>query len=96
MTEMPSENLVITEETVLPGGAPEFEESAKALAELKTDPKFMVAIHERQLERLVSVVEEMAQRLLELEKKVQDVELSVRFPGADSPVPNLPRGFGKP
>jgi len=95
MTENPSENLVITEETILPGGAPEFDESARAMQELRQDPKFMVAIHERQIERLVSVVEEMAQRLLDLEKKVQDVEIAVRFPGADSPVPNLPRGFGK-
>jgi len=92
MTENPSENLVITEETILPGGAPEFDESARAMQELRQDPKFMVAIHERQIERLVTVVEEMAQRLLDLEKKVQEVDFHARFPGADSPVPNLPHG----
>ena len=94
MTENPSENLVITEETIIPGGAPEYDESAKAMQELRQDPKFMVAIHERQLERVVSVVEEMAQRLLDLEKKVQELDFHARFPGAgsDSPIANLPNG----
>ena len=87
-----TENLVITEETALEPVAPEFEESAKAMAGLKQDPKFMVALHERQLERIASVIEELAERLISLEAKVIELETSTRFPHADSPVPNLPQG----
>ena len=87
-----TENLVITEETVLEPAAPEFEESARARADLKEDPKFMVALHERQLDRMASVIEELAQRLISLEAKVIELETATRFPHADSPVPNLPQG----
>ena len=87
-----TENLVITEETVLEPAAPEFEESARAMADLKEDPKFMVALHERQLERMASVIEELAERLISLEAKVIELETATRFPHADSPVPNLPQG----
>jgi len=87
-----TENLVITEETVLEPAAPEFEESARAMADLKEDPKFMVALHERQLDRMASVIEELAERLISLEAKVIELETSTRFPHSDSPVPNLPQG----
>ena len=87
-----TENLVITEETTLEPVAPEFEESAKAMADLKQDPKFMVALHERQLDRIASVIEELAERLISLEAKVIELETATRFPHADSPVPNLPQG----
>ena len=87
-----TENLVITEETVLEPAAPEFEESARAMADLKEDPKFMVALHERQLDRMASVIEELAERLISLEAKVIEIETASRFPHADSPVPNLPHG----
>ena len=87
-----TENLVITEETTLEPAAPEFEESAKAMNELKNDPKFMVAIHERQLERMASIIGELVERLISLEAKVIELETETRFPGADSPVPNLPQG----
>ena len=87
-----TENLVITEETTLEPVAPEFEESAKAMADLKQDPKFMVALHERQISRMVSVIEELAERLISLEAKVIELETSTRFPHSDSPVPNLPQG----
>ena len=87
-----TENLVITEETVLEPAAPEFEESARAMADLKEDPKFMVALHERQLDRIASVLEELAERLISLEAKVIELETSTRFPHSDSPVPNLPQG----
>ena len=87
-----TENLVITEETVLEPAAPEFEESARAMADLKEDPKFMVALHERQLDRMASVIEELAERLISLEAKVIELETETRFPQADSPVPNLPQG----
>ena len=87
-----TENLVITEETVLEPAAPEFDESAKAMAELKDDPKFLVSLHERQISRMVSVIEELAERLISLEAKVMELETATRFPHADSPVPNLPQG----
>ena len=87
-----TENLVITEETVLEPAAPEFEESARAMADLKEDPKFMVALHERQLDRMASVIEELAERLISLEAKVIELETATRFPHSDSPVPNLPQG----
>ena len=87
-----TENLVITEDTVL--GVPEFEDSARAMNELKDDPKFMVAIHERQLDRMASVIEELAERLISLEAKVIELETATRFPQMDSPIPNLPHGPG--
>ena len=87
-----TENLVITEETTLEPAAPEFEESAKAMNELRQDPKFMVTLHERQLDRMASIIEELAERLISLEAKVIELETASRFPHADSPVPNLPQG----
>ena len=86
-----TEPVVITEETTLVG-APEFEESARAMADLKDDPKFLVAIHERQLERMVTIIEELAERLISLEAAVIELETVTRFPSKDSPVPNLPHG----
>jgi len=87
-----TENLVITEDTVL--GVPEFEDSVRAMNELKDDPKFMVAIHERQLDRMASVIEELAERLISLEAKVIELETATRFPQTESPIPNLPHGPG--
>ena len=87
-----TENLVITEETTVEPAAPEFEESARVMNELRDDPKFMVAIHERQLERMASIIEELAERLISLEAKVIEIETEARFPHAGSPVPNLPHG----
>ena len=87
-----TENLVITEETTLEPAAPEFEDSARAMNDLRQDPKFMVALHERQLDRMASVIEELAERLISLEAKVIELETSTRFPHSDSPVPNLPQG----
>ena len=87
-----TENLVITEETILEPAAPEFEDSARAMADLKEDPKFMVALHERQLDRMASIIEELVERLISLEAKVIQIETESRFPHADSPVPNLPVG----
>ena len=86
-----TEPVVITEETTLIG-APEFEESATAYAALKEDPKFAVVLHEKQLERMVTIIEEIAERLISLEAKVIELETATRFPHADSPVPNLPQG----
>jgi len=90
-----TEPVVITEETVINPGPPEFEESVKAMNQLREDPKFMVTIHERQLERITMVIEEMAQRILNLEEKINEIELAARFPHTDSPIPNLPDGPGR-
>ena len=87
-----TENLVITEETTLEPAAPEFEDSARAMNDLRQDPKFMVTLHERQLDRMASIIEELAERLISLEAKVIELETASRFPHADSPVPNLPQG----
>ena len=87
-----TENLVITEETTLEPAGPEFEESAKAMNDLRQDPKFMVTLHERQLDRMASIIEELAERLISLEAKVIELETATRFPHSDSPVPNLPHG----
>lgn len=86
MSETPFE---ITDSTVVPG-APEYEDSAKALESLASDPNYMLALHTRQIERIVTVVEEMAQRILELEERINAVDELARFPGADSPVLNEP------
>lgn len=90
-----SEPVVITEETVLPPGPPEFENSEHVMNQLKEDPKFAVVLHERQLERMAMVIEEMAQRLLDLEEKFTELETAASFPRADSPIPNLPEGPGR-
>ena len=87
-----TENLVITEETTLEPAPVEFDRTAEAMGELKRNPEFMVAIHERQLERMASVIEELAERLISLEAKVIELETASRFPHSDSPVPNLPHG----
>jgi hypothetical protein len=89
MTETPFETFEITDTTIMPG-TPEYEESAKALDSLASDPNYMIALHTRQIERLVLVVEEMAQRLLELEERINSVDELARFPGSDSPILNEP------
>ena len=48
-------------------------------AQLMNDPKYAVHVHESQLKRIVEVVEEVSQRLVALEDKFIDLELSVRF-----------------
>ena len=84
-----TEPVVITEETTLPAEPPEYENSEKVISQLKEDPKFVVMLHERQLERMAMIIEEMAQRILDLEKKFTELEESVSFPRADSPIPNF-------
>ena len=71
---------------------PVFEDSERAMKELKEDPRFMVVLHEKQLENMANVIEEIAQRLISLEAKVIELETETRFPHSDSPVPNLPIG----
>ena len=84
------DSMTITGETVIE--PPTFEDSSRAMNELKEDPKFMVSLHERQLERMAAVIEEMAERLISLEAKVIELETETRFPHSDSPVPNMPAG----
>ena len=70
---------------------PIFEDSEHAMKELKEDPRFMVVLHEKQLENMANVIEEIAQRLISLEAKVIELETTTRFP-SDSPLPNLSIG----
>ena len=70
---------------------PVFEDSERAMKELKEDPRFMVVLHEKQLENMANVIEEIAQRLISLEAKVIELETTMRFP-SDSPTKNLSIG----
>ena len=54
-----------------------YEENAHK--QLMNDPKYAVHVHESQLKRIVEVIEEVSQRLVALEDKFIDLELSVRF-----------------
>ena len=76
------------EETVEP---PVFEDSERAMKELKEDPRFMVVLHEKQLDSMATVIEEIAERLISLEAKVIELETTTRFP-SDSPTKNLSIG----
>ena len=76
------------EETIEP---PVYEDSERAMKELKEDPRFMVVLHEKQLESMANVIEEIAQRLISLEAKVIELETTTRFP-SDSPTKNLSIG----
>ncbi len=66
MTEKPEPNIIT-------------ETSDDAHAQLMNDPKYAVHVHESQLKRIVEVLEEVSQRLVNLEDKFIDLELSVRF-----------------
>ena len=70
---------------------PVFEDSERAMKELKEDPRFMVVLHEKQLENMANVIEEIAERLISLEAKVIELETTMRFP-SDSPTKNLSIG----
>ena len=70
---------------------PIFEDSERAMKELKEDPRFMVVLHEKQLDSMATVIEEIAERLISLEAKVIDLETTMRFP-SDSPTKNLTIG----
>tara|TARA_B100002051_G_scaffold52613_1_gene47984 strand:+ start:23 stop:361 length:339 start_codon:yes stop_codon:yes gene_type:complete len=76
------------EETIEP---PVFKDSERAMKELKEDPRFMVVLHEKQLDSMATVIEEIAERLISLEAKVIDLETTMRFP-SDSPTKNLTIG----
>lgn len=73
-----TENLIITEETTLDAVAPEA--SIETMNRLKSDIRFMVNMHERQLERVAELIEQMAQRIIALEERVTELDNNVRFP----------------
>jgi len=73
-----TENLIITEETTLDAVAPEA--SIETMNRLKSDMRFMVNMHERQLERVADLIEQMAQRIIALEERVTELDNNVRFP----------------
>jgi len=54
-----------------------YEETAHK--QLMNDPKYAVHVHESQLKRIIEVIEEVSQRLVALEDKFIDLELSIRF-----------------
>ena len=74
-----TEPVVITEETNLENiSTPEA--SIEVMNRLRSDTKFMVNMHERQLERIAQLIEEIAQRVIALEEKVMELDINVRFP----------------
>tara|TARA_B100000427_G_scaffold264032_1_gene229053 strand:+ start:103 stop:528 length:426 start_codon:yes stop_codon:yes gene_type:complete len=69
------------------GTAPTPEE---AHAKLMGDPHYAVHIHERQLEQLAKMIEEIAERLISLEKKVIDMEQAQMGVDDNNPIVNYP------
>ena len=47
---------------------------------LRQDPQFQLAVQEKQINKMAEIIEEMAVRLVSLEKKVMDMEEEARFP----------------
>tara|TARA_B100000085_G_scaffold73305_1_gene65754 strand:+ start:103 stop:345 length:243 start_codon:yes stop_codon:yes gene_type:complete len=47
---------------------------------LKKDPQFQLAVQEKQINKMAEILEEMATRLVSLEKKVMDMDEEARFP----------------
>ena len=58
--------------------------------ELLNDPHYAVHLHERQLERQSQVIEEIAERLISLEKKVIDMEASQIAVDPNNPIADYP------
>ena len=77
MTEKPDINIADPDGGI---NTPEgYKEANDTHAQLMNDPKYAVHVHESQLKRIVEVIEEVSQRLVALEDKFIDLELSVRF-----------------
>ena len=72
---------------VMAGTTPTPEE---AHAKLMGDPHYAVHIHERQLEQLAKMIEEIAERLISLEKKVIDMEQAQMGVDDNNPIVNYP------
>ena len=47
---------------------------------LRQDPQFQLAVQEKQINKMAEILEEMATRLVSLEKKVIDMDEEARFP----------------
>tara|TARA_B100000035_G_scaffold166090_1_gene141710 strand:+ start:103 stop:345 length:243 start_codon:yes stop_codon:yes gene_type:complete len=47
---------------------------------LKKDAQFQLAVQEKQINKMAEILEEMATRLVSLEKKVMDMDEEARFP----------------
>ena len=47
---------------------------------LKRDPHFQLAVVEQQINKMAEILEEMATRLVSLQKKVIDMDEEARFP----------------
>ncbi len=47
---------------------------------LRQDPQFQLAVQEKQINKMAEIIEEMATRLVSLEKKVMDMDEEARFP----------------
>ena len=60
---------------------------------LKKDPQFQLAVQEKQINKMAEILEEMATRLVSLEKKVIDMEEEARFP--KSALSDYPEASGK-
>jgi len=72
---------------VMAGTKPTPEE---AHAKLMGDPHYAVHIHERQLEQLAKMIEEIAERLIGLEAKVMDMEQAQMGVDDNNPIVNYP------
>lgn len=60
---------------------------------LKRDPQFQLAVVEKQMNKMAEIIEEMAVRIVSLEKKVMDMEEETRFP--KSALSDYPEVSGK-
>lgn len=58
--------------------------------ELLNDPHYAVHLHERQLERLTTFVEELAMRLIKLEEKITDMEEAASGYDPNNPIADYP------
>lgn len=79
MTEKDEQDIINEYEAAVEHYAEFPKASDDAHAELMKDPKYAVHVHESQLKRIIEVLEEVTQRLVSLEDKFIDLELSVRF-----------------
>jgi hypothetical protein len=80
-----TENLVITEETVL-------EDMNNPL---KKDAQFQLAVQQQQINKMADVIQEIAERLVGLEAKVIELEGLMRFPDGENPLDKYPEVSGR-
>ena len=80
----------MTEKPELQNAPPSDLNPTKVHNELLNDPHYAVDMHERQLERQSQVIEEIAERLISLEKKVMDMEEAQMGVDTNNPIVNYP------